>query len=47
MGMKGVEPLLLTEPDPKSGAAASYATCPLISILTPSIDKNQTHYYSI
>ncbi len=30
MGMKGVEPLLLTEPDPKSGAAASYATCPFI-----------------
>ncbi len=25
--MKGLEPPLLTEPDPKSGAATNYATC--------------------
>ena len=24
--MKGLEPILLTEPDPKSGAATNYAT---------------------
>ena len=31
--MKGLEPPRLSAPDPKSGAAANYATCALIMAL--------------
>ena len=49
--MKGLEPILLTEPDPKSGAATNYATsaeifegAKLQKILIPYIN-NEKYYF--
>ena len=49
--MKGLEPILLTEPDPKSGAATNYATsaeifegAKLQNFLTPYIN-NEKYYF--
>ncbi len=48
--MKGLEPILLTEPDPKSGAATNYATsaffecAKLQKFLTPYI-INEKYYF--
>ena len=46
--MKGLEPILLTEPDPKSGAATNYATsadffegAKLQKILIPCINNKK------
>ena len=46
--MKGLEPILLTEPDPKSGAATNYATSAKIfegaklqNILIPCINNKK------
>ena len=49
--MKGLEPILLTEPDPKSGAATNYATsadffegAKIQKFLTPNIN-NEKYYF--
>ena len=49
--MKGLEPILLTEPDPKSGAATNYATsadffegAKIQKNLTPYIN-NEKYYF--
>ena len=49
--MKGLEPILLTEPDPKSGAATNYATsaeffegAKLQNFLIPYIN-NEKYYF--
>ena len=38
--MKGLEPILLTEPDPKSGAATNYATSAWIFLRVQNYKKN-------
>ncbi len=50
--MKGLEPILLTEPDPKSGAATNYATsanffegAKLQKNFDNQVNKNQLFFY--
>ena len=52
--MKGLEPILLTEPDPKSGAATNYATsavffegAKLQKILIPYINNEKYYFFTL
>ena len=52
--MKGLEPILLTEPDPKSGAATNYATsaeifegAKLQKILIPYINNKKYYFLTL
>ena len=52
--MKGLEPILLTEPDPKSGAATNYATsadffegAKLQKILIPYIINKKYYFFTL
>ena len=52
--MKGLEPILLTEPDPKSGAATNYATsaenfegAKLQNFLIPYINNEKYYFFTL